>query len=342
MPLNIIREDIVKMRVDAIVNSANPYTMIGGGLDSRIHAFAGNKLFDERMHIGDIKVTEAYITKGYRLFAKHVIHTVGPQYEKNPQEAPQLLKKTYENCLQLALENDIDSIAFPLISSGIYGYPKEEAFQVAKETIENFLIHHDMDIYLVIYDEKSYEVAKKYQKDISNYLLKNHRPHDHYRSLIDIITDDLQYEKRLRAIKKESRSNQYESSKMVAYERNLKNLESELEETFSERLIRLLREKQLDEVKVYQSAYFSRQHFSKMKSQQYYQPTRRTVLALAVAMKLDLDETKDLLASAGLSFQLSSRFDVIIQYFIETKNYDFYEIDTILEQMHQETLRKYE
>jgi hypothetical protein len=129
---------------------------------------------------------------------------------------------------------------------------------------------------------------------------------------------------------------------MASYERNLKNLETELEETFSDRLIRLLREKQLDEVKVYQSAYFSRQHFSKMKSQQFYQPTRRTVLALAVAMKLDLDETKDLLASAGLSFQLSSRFDVIIQYFIETKNYDFYEIDTILEQMHQETLRKYE
>ena len=332
MPLKIIRQDIIKMKVDAIVNSAHPSVSIGYGVDSRIHDSAGPLLFEARKKIGTIDVSKAFITPGYKLMSKYVIHTVGPNYYRNESTAPKLLRETYRNVLNLAISKNVKSLAFPLISSGVYGYPKKEALEIAKETINLFLEMHEIDVFLVLFDQESYDLGTKYGDKINNYLIQNYDMFANQQRLLEDVFEEekINYHK--------TNSPEIEE---ISQKSNFKVVFDEVEETFSDMLFRLIRERNIHEVKMYQDAHISKQLFSKIKSNSYYQPTRETVFLFCIAMHLSLSLSKKLLASAGYTFNKSSRFDLIIMYFIESKIYDFYTIDSILIQYNQKALRRY-
>lgn len=161
MSLNIILGDITKIECDAIVNAANPTLLGGGGVDGAIHKAAGKKLFFECMKLGGCKPGEAKITNGYDLPCKYVIHTVGAKWHGGTKGEKENLVRCYENSLKLAVDNNCRTVAFPLISSGVYGYPLKEAFKVAVETITRVIAAVEIDCYIVIFEEKSYEILKE-------------------------------------------------------------------------------------------------------------------------------------------------------------------------------------
>ena len=166
--IHIQKGDITKMEVDAIVNAANPSLLGGGGVDGAIHRAAGPQLLEECRTLGGAKSGEAKITKGYRLKAKYIIHTPGPVYRGGNHNEAAILKNSYYNSMRLAKDNGCTSIAFPAISTGVYGYPKDEACRIALSTIiefmekENFLI----DVYFVLFDDENYALYKKYLQEL--------------------------------------------------------------------------------------------------------------------------------------------------------------------------------
>ena len=170
MPFEIVRNDITKMKVDAIVNAANRTLLGGGGVDGAIHRAAGPELLAECRTLNGCETGQAKITKGYRLPAKYVIHTVGPVWYGGDNHEREKLSSCYSNALALAAERDVETIAFPMISAGAYGYPKDEAMEVAVETISQFLLHHDMTVYLVVFGREEFFTGKKLFRDIQEYI----------------------------------------------------------------------------------------------------------------------------------------------------------------------------
>lgn len=351
MPFKIVRNDITKMRADAIVNTANPEPICAGGTDNAIYQAAGmEQLLAERVKIGSMKAGEAAITPAFALDAKYIIHTVGPIWQGGQCEEARHIRLCYENSLKLALEYDCESIAFPLISTGVYGFPKNEALHIALSVIRNFLSKKDMLIYLVVFDRESLELSGKLFADIDSYIDENYVAEQTiaeygempYNAAPPPPAAAFMPAPAATAPKPEpvKRSKKLFShrSKGGRTERSLEDVMAELGETFQERLLRLIDERGMTDVEVYKKANLDRKLFSKIRCNANYRPKKMTALALALALELNLDETKDLLSRAELALSPSSKFDLIIEYFIEREVYDVYTINLALFQHEQPIL----
>ncbi|MDD4803328.1 MAG: macro domain-containing protein [Syntrophomonas sp.] len=321
MPFEIIRNDITQMRVDAIVNAANTALKMGGGVCGAIFKAAGaDKLQAACNIIGPIKTGEAVITGGFELPAKYIIHTAGPVYKDGKRGEAELLRSCYIKSLMLAQKKECESIAFPLISSGIYGYPKAEALAIAATSIVSFLLNSDMNVYLVVFDKAAVRVSEKLLGEISMYIdeyyVDKHADKNRRRQLLDV--ERLQLEEVT------------QSFELYSSSAGLDALIGHLDEPFSETLLRMIDAKGKTDVEVYKRANIDRKLFSKIRSNKAYMPSKKTAVALAVALELDLDETEDLLERAGFALSHSRKFDVIIEYFITNGIYDIFEINKVL------------
>ena len=321
MPLQIVRNDITKMKVDAIVNAANSSLLGGGGVDGCIHRAAGPELLSECEMLNGCKTGSAKITKGYKLPCKYVIHAVGPRWYGGQYGEHDQLVSCYQTALTLAKEHGCESVAFPLISSGIFGYPKDEALKVAIDTISSFLLENDMMVYIVIFDRKAYQISSKLFADINAYIddryVEEHR--DSYAERIS----------RLRSLAAEE-SCPIPAAPMVAKAASLDDALKQIDESFSEMLLRKIDECGMTDAECYKKANIDRKLFSKIRSDKLYRPSKPTVIAFALALELPLDELKDMLSKAGFALSHSSKFDIIVEYFVERGNYNVFEINEAL------------
>ena len=331
MPFEMIRGDITAVKADAVVNAANSALAPGGGVCGAIFNAAGYAELDRACRaIGHCDVGQAVLTEGFALPARYIIHTAGPIWQGGGQNEEALLRSCYQSALRLALERGCQSVAFPLISSGIYGYPKAEAMRVAVDAISAFLLEHEMRVILVVFDRGAALLSKKLAGNVQAYI------DDHY---VDSHTVPRSGRERLYGARQleEQRAFSYPTPAPMAAaapvpgqkKRTLKDLLGNLDESFSRMLLRLIDEKGMTDVEVYKRANMDRKLFSKIRRENYA-PSKQTAIALAIALRLNLDETKDLLGKAGYALSHSSKFDVIIEYFIVGEIYDIYQINEAL------------
>lgn len=370
MPFQIVRNDITKMHVDAIVNPASREPGFGAGTDLAVYRAAGkHKLLTKRREIGEIKYGDAAITEGYDLPAKYIIHTVGTAWLDGTHGEEEILRNCYRSVFRVAAENGIESLAFPLLASGSYGFPKGISLRIAISEIERFLDNGDMEIYLVVFDEKSFSLSSELYGDIDSYISGNYvaeiqeeeyapsapqRFSDHFfkkgdpaghmffaaRSCRDsneafMGTASAPFE--TSAVCDEEAPCDFAaadqtpiSAASMAQSRSLDDVVSNLDKTFMELVFSFADAKGMTDVEVQKKANIERKAFSKLKCGTTKNPSKSTALALAVALQLNLDETKDLLSRAGLALSPCSKQDVIVQYFIEREAYNIFEINIAL------------
>ena len=383
MPFQIIRNDITRVKADAIVNTANPHPRIGRGTDGAVyHAAGARELLAERKKIGDIPVGEVAVTAAFSLPANYIIHTVGPVWKDGSCGEFDQLASCYRKSLLIADQLGCESIAFPLISTGTYGFPKDKALQIALHTISEYLKNSEINVLLVVFDRKAFEISSALSEDVrqyidDNYVFAKEKEYDRvdYRTGSDLpaasencVRQDEEREEakrpknslfsRIRRRKQQETDLQApmpamqsvrppkadtgalpvgeiqkaEAEKKLWFERNgsLDDVLRNAGEGFQERLFRLIDERNLDDPEVYRKANISRKLFSKIRCNADYTPGKRTVLALAVALELNLDQTVDLLSRAGLAFSPGNIFDLIVRYCIERQTYDIFEINALL------------
>lgn len=330
MPFTIVRQDITKMKTDAIVNAANTELKMGGGVCGAIFKAAGELELQKACDsLSPIKAGEAVITPGFSLLASYIIHAAGPVYDaSSPKESEKLLRLAYLNSLNLAKDYKCKSITFPLISSGIYGYPKAEALRVATAAVKDFLDSYDMDIYLAVFDKEAFIVSEKLLGEVASYIDDNYLEKHKLsrRELLDIErraladVDHIEYDSPIPQILEE----------ILKAPAGIDDLIDNLDEPFSTTLLRLIDAKGKTDVEIYKRANLDRKLFSKIRTGKGYMPSKRTALALAIALELSLDETDNLLKRAGYALSHSQKFDVIIEYFIINGKYDIFEINEVL------------
>jgi len=333
MPLRIVQNDIVKMEVNAVVNAANTSLQMGGGVCGAIFAAAGaEQLRAACDSIGGCPVGEAVITYGYNLPARYIVHTVGPVWEGGDGNEAALLRNCYTNSLTLAVQHDCQSIAFPLISSGIFGYPKDQALRIAVAAISEFLADHEIDVYLVVYDKNNFLLDARLSAAVMRYIRKNY--------VEDFVGD--QFGADSLAMESEDRCEAYVAHQFLSKstpsqrpqcpqrqpQRSLGQLK--IDETFSEMLLRLIDAKGMTDVETYKRANIDRKLFSKIRSNKEHNPSKATTIAFAIALRLNLDETQDLLGKAGYALSPSLPSDLIVKFFIKEGNYDIHEINQYL------------
>ena len=373
MPLKIVRNDITKMNTEAIVNTANSYADVGPGCDSAIYKAAG---YDELLayrkeKIGYIPEGEVFITPGFNLQAKYIIHAVSPHYQDGDQKEEEKLRSCYSKSLLLAKEKGIKSIAFPLISTGGFGYPKEEGIRIAVDEINAFLLSNDMDIFLVVFDTQSTLLGEKIYPELEAYIDHNYvysarkmeygNPYIYsvatdepgYKDHLNII-QELEGRLRRNSVRKERMLNaNMEAPEMPAeedacdcvcdlwngevaaqeeFENKLNERLAHKSDTFSEYLMYLIESKGMKNADVYNRACVDRRYFSKIKNNKDFHPEKIKALCLCVGARLNLDETKDLLARAGYAISPADLTDIVFTFFIEHKYYDVVEIAIQLEE----------
>ena len=334
MPFEIIRNDITRVRADAIVNAANASLLGGGGVDGAIHRAAGPELLAECRTLGGCETGRAKITKGYRLPAKYVIHTVGPVWHGGTHGERELLASCYRESLLLAEAHGCESVAFPLISAGAYGFPRDQALRIATDTIRDFLFDHDLTVLLVVYDAGTFAISEKLYAHIRAFIDDAAIPPEH---------EEAQRRRRARALSGPAYAPLFEEdAARPAYARpreaapanaalpGLDDFVSQVDEGFRDMLLRKIDERQITDAQCYKGANIDRKLFNKIKNQADYRPGKTTVLALAVSLRLPLEETREMLMKAGFSLSRSSKADLIVEYFIRQGNYDIYEINDAL------------
>lgn len=321
MPFEIVRNDIVNMKVDAIVNTANPRPIIGAGTDKAVYDKAGERLLLARKEIGDIAIGEAAITPAFDLDANYVIHTAGPIWRDGKSSEEALLASCFKNSLRLAKEKECESIAFPLISTGSYGFPKPLALQIAVREISSFLMENEMQVYLVVFEKQSFELSEKLFKSVSSYIDANY------------VSDKMNLEygtSKLRRFDYEEMLLRESSYEITSKMSNLDGMLNDLDKGFSETLLYLIDRTGKKDSEIYKKANVDRKLFSKIRNNADYRPSKATAIAFAIALELSMDETDDLLARAGIALSQSNKFDVIVRYFIENKKYDIFELNSVL------------
>ncbi len=330
MPLQIVRNDITKMTVDAIVNAAKSTLLGGGGVDGCIHRAAGEELLKECRSLGGCETGDAKITGAYNLPCKYVIHTVGPVYQDGNHGEKTLLESCYKKSLELAKEHNCESVAFPLISSGVYGYPKDKALKVAIDVISDFLLENEMTVYIVIFDKKSYQISGKLFSDIAEYI------DDRY---VEAHTDYRRESMRMNMSMPAPSVQTLDmcecqapicASVSMPKAAALEDMVARIDESFSQMLLRKIDEKGMTDAECYKKANINRKLFSKIRSDVYYKPSKPTAIAFAIALELSLDETEDMLKKAGFALSHSNKFDIIIEFFITKGNYNIFEINEAL------------
>lgn len=339
MPLKIVRNDITKMAVDVIVNTANPRPVVGGGVDRAIHQAAGVGLLRARREIGDIAAGEAALTAAYELPADYVIHTVGPVWRDGGHGERELLAACYRHSLRLAAGHGCRSIAFPLISAGVFGCPAEIAIATAVQAIRAFLDQHDMDVYLVVFDRRSFRISSGLFAEVQSYLDEmyveerlgeEYRDDDRGRCGGMVLRAPVEFDL---AEEPPAHGKSSESAEMAPSPRgkcSLEDLLDEIDDTFSEALLRLIDARGRTDAEVYKRANVDRKLFSKIRNHPAYQPSKTTALAFAVALELSLEETRDFIGRAGYALSHSKKLDIIVEYFIARGEYDIFIINETL------------
>lgn len=357
MPLRIIRNDITKMNTDAIVNTASADIDVGAGCDYAVYNAAG---FDEllkyrRDNIGKAKEGDAFVTPGFNLGARYIIHTVSPLYKDGMHGEEELLRLCYRNVFKLAKEKELVSIAIPLIATGGFGYPKEEGMRIAIDEINEFLIDNKLMIFLVVFDEKSSDIGRRFNPDLESYINRNYVDNKTFEEYafpsapaMSAALDDgkrrktgglfknrrsflAEADSMCEPVAKESTCNEFvdfESQHVSKLEERMKHMS----DTFSQYLMYLIKNRNMENAEVYKRAIVDKKIFSKIKNNVNYHPQKITALCLCVGAKLNLDESKDLLSRAGYALSPCDKTDIIFSYFIENEIYDMIELDIQLEE----------
>ena len=313
MPFKIIRNDITQMKVDAIVNAANTDLAPGGGVCGAIFKAAGyDALAAECAKIGHCDTGKAVCTKGYKLPSKYIIHTPGPIYFDGRHGEEELLRSCYKSSLELAKAKRVKSVAFPLISAGIYGYPKAEALKVATNAVMDFLAENEMEIYLVVYDKSAFEISSKLFAGVEEFI--RHAEIDERRRLNN----------------REAAEAYAMMDAALPTVGNIDEMLRHMDASFSEYLLTLIDKSGKTDAQVYKKANIDRKLFSKIRGNPQYKPSKPTAVAFALALELDLEGARDLIGRAGYALSRSSKFDIIIEYFITNKSYDIFEINEVL------------
>ncbi len=311
MPLQMVQGDITKIKCDVIVNAANETLLGGGGVDGAIHKAAGKELLEECRALHGCKTGQAKITKGYRLPCRYVIHTVGPIWQGGGYGEQELLTSCYRESLRLAIQYDCQSVAFPLISAGVYRYPKAEALHVAMQTITDFLMDVDLDVTLVIYDKEVFRIDPVVETELLDSFLDSIQLRN-VRSMMDV-----------------------EMACADGLPDELENVVNHPDESFSQMLLRKIDEQGMTDAECYKKANVDRKLFSKIRSNVNYKPSKATAVAFGIALELPMEELDDFLRKAGYALSPSNKFDLIIAYFVQRGNYQIYEINAALFQFDQ-------
>ena len=333
MPFEIIRDDLTRVHADAIVNAANSALQQGGGVCGAIFAAAGaEKLQRACDAIGHCPVGEAVMTDGFALPARYIIHTVGPVWRGGAYGEEKILADCYAHSLALAKDHQLESVAFPLISSGIYRFPKDKALTIATSAISAFLAENEMQVYLVVFDDDAFTLSEQRFSSVRQYIDKHYiKKHDYSTGRVLREAELAQYNREdLAQESPQANVPRPMASSPKKSKRSLEHLVEHLDESFSQMLLRLIDAKGKTDVETYKRANLDRKLFSKIRSDRYYKVSKPTALALAIALELSLDETRDLLAKAGFALSHSSKFDVIVEYFIKEGTYDIFEINETL------------
>ncbi len=343
MPFQIISGDITTQVCDAIVNPTDVVFSGGGGADRAIHRAAGEQLRQACDRLPRLRPGESALTRGYDLPAKWVIHTAGPVWVDGKHDERLILASCYQSALKVAAENDFQSVAFPLIAAGTCGFPKEEALSIAAGEIRQFLQRHEMEITLVVYDRELYRIDPRTEADVDRYLGSHFtgrmRPqaklcHAERQDLLQSMNDAREASLSSAPPPAPAPMASYSHAPAASLADQLRAMD----ESFSEAVLRLVDERGMTDAQCYKRANISKQVFSRLRSSSHYQPSKPTALALAVALKLDLDETRSLLGKAGMSLSHSLMMDVIVEYFIAQKKFDVMEINETLYQYDQPLL----
>lgn len=351
MAFHIIRNDIVKMKVDAIVNSANPKPTYAYGTDLAIYKAAGAEaLLKERLAIGEILPGTAAVTSAGNLQAKYIIHTVGPSWIDGSHGEFDVLRACYANVLEAAERLKCRSIAFPLIATGVYGFPKDQALKIAMSAIQSYLIRHEMDVYLVVFDENAFVLSGKVFDRIQAYVDANYVADaysDEYRipegeEEPDMDTLRLEALRKLDSKAKPLRVSRRQSVKGRPKTEDWNVLFDVDEKTFQEKLFEYIDRSGLKSSDIYRPIEMSRQQYSKILCNKHYQPKKNTALLLCIVLKLSLAEAEDLLSRAGLAFNPSSKQDVIVKACLLQKQYDISFIDAVMQMNHLDSLIRYD